>query len=210
MLNRFLCSDISEALHVTRRVITLASQPLPRAGAPSALLRLVWVVVFFAGIAYAHPSEVLGTLRSDPATPAPGAPFTLQLTLEDPARVPVETARVQAEFRRDNAPRNAAAIRTDFKATGTPGTYRTTLRLPEAGPWTAQLRERTFTHEDAAVAVKFSVRPARNPAEWEFAFAPPAPPTLGAWLLWVAGVPLLTGAVVTALVYGRGREIRPA
>jgi hypothetical protein len=208
--NRHSHPDILKVLRVTRRIITLASHRSPRVGVPSAPLRLVVVALFFAGIAFAHPSEVLGTLRSDPATPVPGVPFRLQLTLADADQTPIETARVQAEFRRNNVPQNAAAIRTDFKLSSTPGTYQTTLRLPEAGPWTVQLRERTFTHEDAVVEVGFSVSPVRNPTKWEVTFAPPAPPSLRSWLLWVVVVPLLAGAVVTASVFGRSRETRPA
>ncbi len=205
--NRVPVLNITEAPNVKRRIVTLAPRLLD---VSFSLLRHVLVVLVFAGVAFAHPSEVLGTLRSDPATPAPGVLFALELTLADADRAPVEAASVQAEFRREDASRNSAVIRTDFKVTGTPGTYRTTLRLPEAGTWTAQLRERTFAHEDAAVEVGFSLRPARNPPKWEFIFSPPSPPTLGTWLFWVVGVPLLTGAVVTASVYGRSRKTQPA
>lgn len=207
MANHIPVINIPEAPNVMRCIVTRAPHLI---NVPFLPLRHVLVVLVFAGIAFAHPSEVLGTLLSDPATPAPGVPFALKLTLEDVNRAPVETARVQAEFRRRDASRNSAVIRTDFKVTGTPGAYRTTLQLPEAGPWTVQLRERTFTHEDAAIEVGFGVRPARNPPKWEFIFAPPSPPTLGTWLLWVVGVPLLAGAVVTASVYGRSRKTRPA
>jgi hypothetical protein len=206
--NRFSGSTISAALRVKQRITTPAFHLLLQV-VPFLPVCLVLVALVFAGVAFAHPSEILGTLRSDPATPAPGVPFTLELSLEDTDEVPTESARVQAEIYRKDASQDFAAIRTDFKVTGTPGTYRTTLRLPEAGPWTVRLRERTFTHEDAAVEVEFGVRPARNPTAWEFIFAPPSPPTLGTWLLWVVGVPLLAGAVVTASVFGRSGKTRP-
>lgn len=209
MANRFSDSDISEAPNVKRRIMNHASHLFPQVDVLLTPSRLAWVVLFLAGLAFAHPSEVLAKLESDPATPAPDVPFTLKLTLEGADRAPVEAARVQAEFRRENAPQDTAAIRTDFKVTGTSGTYRTELRLPESGPWIMQLQERTFAHEDAVVQLGFNVRPARNPHAWEFVFPPPNPPTLRTWLFWVAGVPLLAGGVVTAFV-NRSRKTRPA
>ena len=208
MENRFSGGDILEAPRVKRCFTTPAPHPLLQLVVlflPSCLLL---VVLVFAGVTFASPSDMLGTLQSDPATPTPGVPFTLELILKDADQGPINSARVQAEIYRKNAFQDAA-IRTEFKMTGTPGTYRTKLRLPEAGPWTVRLQERTFTHEDVAVEVGFSVRPARNPPKWEFVFAAPSPPTFGTWLLWVVGVPLLAGAVVTVSVFARSRKTRP-
>ena len=208
MANRFSDSDNPEAPNVKRRITNHASRIFPQVDVLLTPSRLALVALFLAGLAFAHPSEVLAKLESDPATPTPGVPFTLKLTLEGVDRAPVEAARVQAEFRRKNAPQDTAAIRTDFKVTSASGTYRTELRLPEGGPWIMQLQERTFAHEDAAVQLGFNVRPARNPHAWEFVFAPPNSPTLRTWLFWVVGVPLLAGGVVTAFV--NSRKTRPA
>ena len=210
MENRFSGKDISEALCVKQHITTPASHSLLQVVVLFLHSCLLLMVLVFAGVTFAHPSDILGTLRSYPATPTPGVPFTLELILENADQGPIESARVQAEIYRTNAFQGAAAKRTEFKMTDTLGTYRTKLRLPKAGPWTVRLHERTFAHENASVEVGFSVRPARNPSEWEFVFAAPSPPTLGTWLLWVVGVPLLAGAVVTASVFGRSRKIRPA
>lgn len=210
MESRFSGGDISAVSHVKQHFTTLALHPLPQVVVPFILFCLVLVALVFAGVVFAHPLEILGTLRSDPVTPALGVPFILELSLKNADRFPIESARVQAEFYRENASQASAAIRTDFKMTGTPGIYRTKLRLLEVGPWTVKLRERTFTHEDAAVEVDFGLRPARNPTAWEFIFAPPSPPTLGTWLLWVVVVPLLAGAVVTASVFGHSKKTRLA
>ncbi len=84
----------------------------------------------------------------------------------------------------------------------TPADYRTTVVFPYDGEWTVTLRDRTYRQEETNATMTLTVGPAGTEEPITFLFPPTAigPQSLAAWLIWLVGVPLLAGAVVTVLV----------
>lgn len=169
------------------------------------VLALIWLLV--GSGALAHATLVLGTVTTAPTPPAAGAPFTLAVRLLDLTQVPVEDARVLAEFRR---PGEETPVSARFEETETAGVYETTLALPREDDYTLLLREQTFRREEAQATLSFPV--GRVPAQpLEFVFPPTA--TGGGvwtWIGFLIGLPLLAAGVVTALVMLRGGKAKAA
>ena len=174
-----------------------------RAALPRRAVRtaLIFVGLAAGGGALAHGTLVLGTLATAPTPPRAGTPFTLSVRLLDLTQVPVEDARVLAEFRR---PGQEEPVAARFRESDTPGVYETTLTLPRAGDYTLLLRDQTYRREEAQAALGFPV--GRTPAEPLTFVFPPTAAGVGVWT-WIGflvGLPLLAGGAVTALVLLRG------
>ena len=170
--------------------------------------RVVWTVLISvclagSGSALAHATLVLGTVATAPTPPQAGAPFTLAVRLLDLTQVPVEDARVLAEFRR---PGQEEPVAARFRESDLPGVYETTLTLPRAGDYTLLLRDQTYRREEAQAALGFPVgHPPAEPLTFVF---PPTAAGAGVWT-WIGflvGLPLLAGGAVTALVLLRGSK----
>lgn len=176
----------------------------------AALLLIAGLSVLLLGAAaFAHATLVLGTLTSDPATPQPSEPFTVTLELFDPTQVPVEDAWVLAEFRQQGAPEDTEPVSGRFEESETPGVYRTLVALPERGRYVLLLRDQTFRQEEAQATLTFPVgRPLAEPLEFVFPPTATGPQSLGVWLLWLIGLPLLAAVIVTVLVLTRGASTR--
>ena len=182
-------------------MVYLRSAVRPVLSKHTACAALISVLLAFGGGALAHATLVLGTVVTAPTPPRAGAPFTLAVRLLDLTQVPVEDARVLAEFRR---PGRAEPVTARFEESTTPGVYETTLTLPRAGDYALRLRDQTYRREEAQATLTFLV--GRAPAEpLEFVFPPT---TTGAgvwtWIGFLVGLPLLAGGAVTALVLLRG------
>lgn len=176
---------------------------------------LLLALLLALGSAAAHATLVFGDVTLEPDPPAPGAPLTLHLELEDPSEVPVQDALVRVEARPapppgseapptgDDAPEPAAS--SESLEETEPGRYQGRLVLPEAGRWTLTFRDRTFRQEEATASI--TVEAGEDvPAQGSVSFVFPPTETgqgLGAWLLWLVGVPLLAGVVVTVWVLQR-------
>ena len=182
-------------------MVYLRSAVLPVLSKHTACKALISVLLTFSGGALAHATLVLGTVATAPTPPQAGAPFTLAVRLLDLTQVPVEDARVLAEFRR---PGQEEPVAARFRESDTPGVYETTLTLPCAGDYTLLLRDQTYRREEAQAALGFPV--GRTPAEPLTFVFPPTAAGVGVWT-WIGflvGLPLLAGGAVTALVLLRG------
>jgi hypothetical protein len=183
--------------------------PFPEQAKAWPLIRRAFVFMWLlaGGSALAHATPVLGTVTTAPTPPAASAPFTLSLRLLDLTQVPVEDARVLAEFRRSG---EAAPVSARLEETGTAGVYETTLELPQEGGYTLLLRDQTYRQEEAQATLRFSV--GRVPAQpLEFVFPPTATGSgVWTWIGFLIGLPLAVAGVVTALVILRGGEANPA
>jgi hypothetical protein len=160
------------------------------------------------GFALAHPTVVFGELSSEPRTPQPGEPFMLTMTLHDPSQFPISDAYVFAEFYAPGAAIEGEGRRAVFEETETDGLYRTEASLPEEGVWTLKLRDQTYRFEETNARLEFAVAPDENPAMFEFIFPPTQTPveTLLTWLMWLVGLPLLVGLIVTVVVLTGGKK----
>lgn len=173
-------------------------------------------LALWLGAAAAHPMLVIGELSFDPDPPAPGQAATLTLQLQETSLAEVEDAVVFVEFRRgeppsgESAPRGDPYLATEQLAETSPGVYTTTITVPEPGVYAVSIRDRTYRQEEAIANVRVVISDAAVGAV-PFILPPTAigPASLGSWLIWLVGVPLLAGVVVTVLVLragGRGEK----
>ncbi len=160
------------------------------------LLPLTLLLVLTLTEVSAHAFFVTGVITTTP-TPAPiGEEFILQIAMTDPSGAPVEDAVVAAEFSKDGDTQ-----RFEFFASGVPGLYSAKVTLPTEGTYSVLLRDSTFKQEEAKATIEFTLG-AGQPDSVAFIF----PPTktggnnLSTWLIWVIGIPVLAGIVVTVLV----------
>jgi hypothetical protein len=165
---------------------------------PKHTIRLMLLsVISFLGIAYAHPTIVLGTVYSDPVTPQPNESFTISLVMVFPTQVPVADAVVNLEF---STP-GQATIRTEELTEVEEGRYETQVTLPQAGSYTLMIRDTTYRQEETTASLTFLVGEGENDDAIPFVL----PPTvvgadLQTWLVWLIAVPVIAGVVVTILV----------
>jgi len=115
--------------------------------------------------------------------------------------VPVEDARGLAEFHR---PGHDRPVTARFQESDTPGSYETTLALPQTGDYTLLLRDQTYRREEVQATLTFPV--GRTPAEpLEFVFPPTATGSgVWTWIGFLIGLPLVVAGIATALVLLRG------
>lgn len=175
---------------------------MTRAGRAVGLGLVVVAALLAGGVALGHAFVVFGELTSVPNPIPPGEPALLSLSMTDQTGVPVEDAVVRAEL---TPPGGGAAIEVPFEEAA-PGVYHGTAVLPSAGEYRVLLRDLTFRQEEVRQTVELPVGGAPfEPVEFLF---PPggSSPALRVWLVWLIGVPLLAGAVVTVLVLRSGRN----
>lgn len=170
-------------------------------------------LALLAGAAMAHATLVFGSMRVEPDPPPPGTAFTLTLTLEDPSLAPVEDAVVFVEVRpmpwAGAAPPSPATepvelpppLRAERLVETEPAVYRAEFVLPANDTYHLLVRDQTFQWEEANASV---VLPLLGAPVGELPFILPptqvAPRSLWTWILWLVGLPLLAGVVVTLLV----------
>ncbi|HLV11694.1 MAG TPA: hypothetical protein VKY42_04525 [Trueperaceae bacterium] len=165
------------------------------------------------GSAAAHPMLVIGEVAFEPDPPAPGAEALVTLTLQETSLAEVEDAVVFLELRPgpppagDSTPVGPPLIATDRLEEVSPGVYQASLTLPADGAYTLSVRDRTYRQEEA-VANVFVELGAGEVGAVPFVLPPTAvgPASLGSWLIWLVGVPLLAGVLVTVLVLRTGRR----
>jgi hypothetical protein len=172
-----------------------------------------------AGAALAHATLVFGVATVTPDPPTAGAPFELTLRLEDPGLAPIEDAVVIVELRAmpaagvpapstetlDLAPPLASTRLLETE----PAVYRGSLTLPAPELYHLLVRDQTYPWEEAHASVVLSLE-GETVAGLPFVLPPTqvAPRSLWTWLLWLIGLPLVAGAVVTVLVLTSAK--RPA
>lgn len=159
----------------------------------SSLLLFFLLVLTFVS---AHAFFVTGVITTTP-TPAPiGEEFILQIEMTDPTGTPVEDAVVAAEFTKDGT-----MSRFEFFPSGVPGLYSANAILPEEGTYSVLLRDTTFQQEEAKATIEFTAG-SDQPNTIAFIFPPTQTGSnnLSTWLIWVIGIPVLAGIIVTVLV----------
>ena len=184
-----------------------------RDGASAPALAAATTLALLVGTAYAHATLVFGTVRIEPDPPPPGTSFTLTLTLEDPALAPVEDAVVFVEARpmpaadaplpspSTEAPALPPPLRAERLVEVAPAVYRAEFELPAGDAYHLLVRDQTYQWEEANASV---VLPLLGSPVGELPFILPptqvAPRSLWTWIVWLVGLPLVAGIVVTLLV----------
>jgi hypothetical protein len=160
------------------------------------LLSLVLLLALVFPKVSAHAFFVTGEITTTP-TPAPaGEEFVLQINMTDPSGAPVEDAVVAAEFSKDSDMQ-----RFEFFDSGVPGLYSANVTLPSEGTYSLLLRDTTYQQEEAKATIEFTLGEGQ-PDTIAFIFPPTQTGSnnLSTWLIWVIGIPVLAGIVVTVLV----------
>ncbi len=198
------------------RTEPVAKRPL------AALLALCLLLAM--GSVGAHATLVIGELTFEPDPPVPGAPVQVSVALVDPLLVPVEKALVRVELREidpeeDGVPPSITGteateflqlptvLGTDYLPENEAGVYVGTFEAPEEGRYTISVRDTTFRNEEAIANVGMDVgRGANGDVAFVLPPTPIGPASLGTWLVWIIGIPLVVGLVVTFLVLRRGGD----
>lgn len=179
------------------------------------IVALMTLSLVASGAAWSHATLVLGEVTLEPDPPRAGEPFEVRLTLEHPTGSPVSDAivevaalaggaganEVEAGDERDGDPVAQADLREVAE-----GSYRGTLRVPEAGAWLLRFVDRTFPEEEARASVTVSVGATAEASEAVTFLFPPTgggSAGIGTWLIWLIGLPVAAGLVVTVLVLRR-------
>ena len=160
------------------------------------LLPLCLLLTLFVTEVSAHAFFVTGEITTTP-TPAPvGEEFVLQINMTDPSGAPVEDAVIAAEFSKDGE-----MNRFEFSDSGVPGLYSAKVTLPSEGMYSLLLRDTTYKQEEAKATIEFTLGP-DQPDSIAFIFPPTRTSSnnLATWLVWVIGIPVIAGIVVTVLV----------
>ena len=187
--------------------------PARRAPALGPALAVAIALALLVGTVDAHATLVFGSITVDPDPPPPGASFALTLTLEDPALAPVEDAVVFVEVRpmpaagetlpspSTEAPELPPPLRAERLIEVAPAVYQAEFTLPDGDAYHLLVRDQTFQWEEANASV---VLPLLDGPVGELPFILPptqvGPRSLWTWIVWLVGVPLLAGIVVTLLV----------
>jgi len=187
------------------------------------LALIVVLALTLPGAALAHATLVFGTVTTQPSPPPAGEPFTIRLEMSDPTGTPVEDAIVFVEA----APQEEGVPEPDTEDGSTelpepvvssdrfeevePGVYEMDVVLPEDGAWTLMFRDQTFRQEEARASITMRVGEGAQGGPLSFIFPPTAtgPQSLTTWLVWLIGLPVVAGAVVTVMVLrGGGNDER--
>jgi hypothetical protein len=186
----------------------------------AARLAVATALCLTAGSALAHATLVFGVATVSPDPPVRGEPFELTLRLEDPALTPIEDAIVHVELRAmpaDGLPAPSTealdlppALASARLVETEPAVYRGQLTLTEAGSYHLLVRDQTYPWEEAHASVVLPVN-AEVVGRLPFILPPTqvAPRSLWTWLLWLVGLPLVAGAVVTVLVLTSAKKPAP-
>jgi hypothetical protein len=158
------------------------------------LLALLMIAVMSTVLA--HAFFVTGVVKTLPSPATAGSAFTLQIGMQDPVGTPVEDAKVIAEFSKDGK-----LVSVELPESDTPGRYENTVTLPEEGTYQLLLRDQTFKQEEARATLEFVLGP-DMPNSIAFIFPPTATGSsnLSTWLIYVIGIPVVAGIIVTILV----------
>lgn len=153
----------------------------------------------------AHATMVFVTVDTAPTPPLANDATTIRIAMRDTVDAPVEDAIVFVEATRvgHDMLTSDRFVETDA------GTYETTVRFPDEGDWTLTFRDRTFRQEEANATITLDVGADATRAPPSFIFPPTAtgPQSLTTWLVWLIGLPLVAGAIVTVMVLrGRGGD----
>jgi len=153
----------------------------------------------------AHATLVLGRFTSNPDPPAAASPAALTIHLEDPSGTPIEDAKVLADLQ-PAAEETGAPVTIRFnEVADPPGTYRSSFTPTKGGTYTITVRDQTYGQEEARAHLSLEVGGDPN-GDIPFVLPPTAtgPRSLGTWLVWLIGIPLAAGLLVTVLVMRGG------
>lgn len=160
---------------------------------------LLLFILLFSNVVCAHAFIVTGNITTVPIDAKPREMFTLYIDMTDSAGTPVEDAIVAAEFTKDGRMR-----RFEFSAGDRPGLYFTKVNLPEEGEYSLLLRDTTYSQEEARATLTFTLGIKQiEQIPFIFPLTKTSSNPLSVWLIWIIGIPILAGIIVTVVVLRR-------
>lgn len=186
---------------------------------------LLTALLLVVGHTAAHATLIIGELTFNPDPPMPGEGVEVSISLKDPLQVPTRKAVVRVELRaivpgEPEAPASATGteaveflalphiLSTDPLEEVDRGVYSATIAVPEGGgSYTLSVRDTTFWNEEAIANLPLEFGgPRLGAVDFVLPPTPIAPKSLTTWLIWILGVPIAAGLVVTFVVLRRGPE----
>lgn len=164
------------------------------------------------GIAAAHQSLLFAHVTTEPAIPVAGETFELRVLLTDSSHREVDDVDLVALL--DEEPDAAAdepiddqdlALAAPLRAEPGSGEYRGPIGPRPQGVYRLTLVEVVDGDSEASAAGNLSVG-GGSEVDLQLLLPPSGQGGLGTWLVWLVGLPLLAGLLVTILVLtGRNR-----
>jgi hypothetical protein len=157
-------------------------------------------VLAAAGAAVAHATLVFGTVTTDPSRPQANEPFTVRIDMRDPVGAPIEDAIVFVEATPYGS--DAPLVASDRFAEPEAGRYEADITLTSSESWSLKFRDQTFPQEEATATVVLGLGAQATGEPLSFIFPPTetGPQSVRTWLLWLIGLPLVAGGIVTVMV----------
>lgn len=188
----------SDTDHAERGVDRTRGRHVTTSFARAVALALVINLFCVAG---AHATVVLGTLKTAPDPPRAGVPTVITIHLEDPTLAPVQDAVVLVDLKDPDG-----GDVPDLRLVEVPepeGTYRAEWTPGSDGTFAVTIRDRTFRQEEAVAELSLRVGEGQElNGEVPFLLPPTpiAPRSIATWLVWLIGLPVVVGIIVTVLV----------
>lgn len=182
--------------------------PAPGASLLAALLAALLLAFLGGGVAHAHATLVLGTIAFEPDPPPVGHETTVRIRLHDPSLLEVEDAIVFVQFSPYlDGNVGHPLVSTERLDEIEPAVYETRIVAPPAGDYRLRVIDRTFRQEEAVADVDISIG-SGTVGNVAFVLPPTAtgPQDVLSWLVWIVGLPLLAGVIVTVLVLRGGSK----
>jgi hypothetical protein len=164
--------------------------------------------------ATAHQQLLFARVASVPEVPRPGEPFEVRVIVNDASRRAVSDMNLRLFFSplgqdvqgANQAPDQEIDRPVTVALTGSgAGTYRGTVEGLDAGSYRMTLAEFVDGNRESSAVTEISVD-GGTPLEAELLLPPGGGGGLGTWLVWLVGLPVLAGVLVTLLVLtGRQR-----
>lgn len=176
-------------------------------------LQSTLAALLLLGTVFGHQELLFARLTTQPPQPQPGEPFELLVTLSDSSDRQVGGAQLVALLadadaaEPDRTGSGQAALAPGVTLRNEPGTgrYRGSARARPAGDYRLELVELTNDQPEASASTTLTIG-GGSPVDVELVLPPSNENGLGAWLLWLLGLPLLAGLLVAVLVFtGRRR-----
>ncbi len=208
---------MTESPHL-RRLSGVRSAVMPHTRLFTLISVILLACTVLASPAQAHATLVFGTMETSPLDAHPIDGFSLILHMMDPVRTPIEDATVHAEFRYwpeglEEPPEDAQWHIYRMVETGPGGNYEAQVVLPDIGRYELIMRDTTYPQEDAIAELEVLLDGSEPHDELLFVFPPTdiGAASLGTWLIWLIGIPVVAGITVTVIVLrGGGGEKKAA
>lgn len=162
------------------------------------------LMLLIVSLASAHATLVFVDVTTSPAPTLITEVTTIVIDMRDPVGAPVEDAIVFVEGTHENL---VDRFTSDRFVEVDPGVYEVTVRFDSEGMWTLFFRDQTFRQEEAQATIALNIGPDGSREPVMFIFPPTAtgPQSLTTWLIWLVGLPLVAGLIVTVMVL-RGQQ----